>query len=42
MGMLVVYVLGREIFPVIGSGFPRAELYGEEVTTIFLNGLSAT
>jgi len=42
MGMLVVYVLGREVFPAIGSGFPPAELYGQEVATIFLNGLSAT
>jgi TetR/AcrR family transcriptional regulator len=42
MGMLVVYVIGREVFPAIGSGFPKAELYGQEVTAIFLNGLSAT
>src|SRR5579859_333734 len=42
MGMLVVYLLGREVFAVIGAGFPRAELYGQEVTAIFLNGLSST
>jgi AcrR family transcriptional regulator len=41
MGMLVVYLLGREIFPAIGAGFPRADLYAQEVTAIFLNGLSA-
>src|SRR5260370_13488280 len=41
MGMLVVYVLGREVFVAIGSGFPRAELYAQEVTAIFLHGLSA-
>ncbi|MDQ6671643.1 MAG: TetR/AcrR family transcriptional regulator [Chloroflexota bacterium] len=41
MGMLVVYVLGHEVFTVIGDGFPSAERYGQEVTAIFLNGLSA-
>jgi TetR/AcrR family transcriptional regulator len=41
MGMLVVYVIGREVFPAIGAGFPKAELYGQEVTAIFLNGLRA-
>lgn len=40
MGMLVVYVIGREVFVAIGAGFPRAELYGQEITGIFLNGLS--
>jgi AcrR family transcriptional regulator len=40
MGMLVVYVLGREVFPVIGAGFPSADIYANEVTAIFLNGLS--
>jgi TetR/AcrR family transcriptional regulator len=40
MGMLVVYVLGREVFPVIGAGFPSAESYAAEVTAIFLNGLA--
>src|SRR6266852_7260317 len=40
MGMLVVYVLGREVFPVIGAGFPSAENYATEVTAIFLNGLA--
>jgi AcrR family transcriptional regulator len=40
MGMLVVYVLGREVFPVIGAGFPSAENYATEVTTLFLNGLA--
>ena len=41
MGMLVVYVLGREVFPAIGAGFPQAERYGQAVTAIFLGGLSA-
>jgi TetR/AcrR family transcriptional regulator len=40
MGMLIVYVLGREVFPVIGAGFPNAEIYAQEVTAIFLNGLA--
>ena len=40
--MLVVYVLGREVFPAIGAGFPPAETYSQEVTAIFLTGLSAT
>jgi len=40
MGMLVVYVLGREVFPVIGAGFPSADRYATEVTSIFLNGLA--
>ena len=40
MGMLVVYVLGREVFPVIGAGFPSADRYATEVTAIFLNGLA--
>src|SRR6266851_8155599 len=40
MGMLVVYVLGREVFPAIGAGFPSAENYASEVTRIFLRGLA--
>jgi len=40
MGMLVVYVLGREVFPAIGAGFPSAENYASEVTRIFLKGLA--
>jgi TetR/AcrR family transcriptional regulator len=40
MGMLIVYALGREIFPTIGSGFPPAEVYGKELVAIFLNGLA--
>jgi TetR/AcrR family transcriptional regulator len=40
MGMLVVYVLGREVFIAIGAGFPKADVYGQEVTAIFLHGLS--
>ena len=42
MGMLIVFVLGREIFPGVGAGFPSAEAYGEQVTGIFLSGLAAS
>jgi TetR/AcrR family transcriptional regulator len=42
MGMLVVYVLGREVFVVIGAGFPSGEAYAQEVVAIFLNGLAET
>ena len=41
MGMLVVYVLGREVFPAIGAGFPSTETYATEVTNIFLRGLAS-
>ena len=42
MGMLLVYALGRELFPShVGAGFPDAEAYARQVTEIFLNGLSA-
>ena len=41
MGMLLVYALGRQIFPGVAAGFPGAEAYGEQVTRIFLNGLAA-
>src|SRR5207248_809795 len=41
MGMLLVYALGRQIFPGVAAGFPSAEAYGEQVTRIFLNGLAA-
>jgi TetR/AcrR family transcriptional regulator len=40
MGMLIVYALGREIFPAIGTGFPPADVYGKEMVAIFLHGLA--
>src|SRR5438105_388368 len=40
MGMLVVYVLGRDVFTPIGAGFPAPDIYAQEVTAIFLNGLA--
>jgi TetR/AcrR family transcriptional regulator len=42
MGMLLVYALGREIFPGVAAGFPASDAYGEQVTAIFLRGLAAT
>jgi TetR/AcrR family transcriptional regulator len=42
MGMLVVYAIGREVFPVIGAGFPPADEYASEVTRIFLGGLAVS
>ncbi|HEY0582865.1 MAG TPA: TetR/AcrR family transcriptional regulator [Chloroflexota bacterium] len=39
MGMLIVYLLGHELFPVIGKGFPPADDYAPTVVAIFLNGL---
>jgi TetR/AcrR family transcriptional regulator, mexJK operon transcriptional repressor len=39
MGMLVVYILGREVVVVVGEGFPPADAYGALVTSIFLEGL---
>jgi TetR/AcrR family transcriptional regulator len=41
MGMLIVYVLGREVFVVVGAGFPSGEVYTQEVIAIFLDGLRA-
>ena len=41
MGMLLVYALGREIFPGVAAGFPAPDVYGQQVTAIFLNGLAA-
>ena len=40
MGMLLVYALGREMFPGVAAGFPTAEAYGKQVTAIFLHGLA--
>jgi TetR/AcrR family transcriptional regulator len=39
MGMLLVFAIGRELFPSVGAGFPAANAYGKEVTRIFLEGL---
>ncbi len=41
MGMLVVYALGREVFPVLGAGFPAGETYARDVVALFLDGLRA-
>jgi AcrR family transcriptional regulator len=42
MGMLIVYILGREVFVDIGAGFPSPDSYAREVTSIFLNGLATS
>jgi TetR/AcrR family transcriptional regulator len=42
MGMLIVYALGRQIFPGVAAGFPGAEAYAELITAVFLNGLAAS
>jgi TetR/AcrR family transcriptional regulator len=42
MGMLIVYAIGRQVFPGVAAGFPSADAYGHQVTEIFLNGLAAT
>jgi AcrR family transcriptional regulator len=41
MGMLIVYAIGREVFPGVAAGFPEPDRYGELVTDIFLRGLSS-
>jgi TetR/AcrR family transcriptional regulator len=41
VGMLIVYALGREIFPAIGAGFPPGADYARAVTDIFLKGLGS-
>ncbi|HEX8968066.1 MAG TPA: TetR/AcrR family transcriptional regulator [Chloroflexota bacterium] len=41
MGMLLIYALGREIFPAVAAGFTSADAYGQQVTAIFLSGLAA-
>jgi AcrR family transcriptional regulator len=41
MGMLLVYALGRQVFPQVGAGFPPANEYGRQVVDIFLSGLRA-
>ena len=42
MGMLIVYGIGRQIFPDVAAGFPPADVYGQQVVAIFLNGLRPT
>jgi TetR/AcrR family transcriptional regulator len=42
MGMMLVYALGREIFPGVAAGFASPDAYGQEVVAIFLGGLRAS
>jgi AcrR family transcriptional regulator len=39
IGTLVIYILGREIFPPLRADLPEKEQYIREVTTIFIRGL---
>ncbi|MGH9167860.1 MAG: TetR/AcrR family transcriptional regulator [Acidimicrobiia bacterium] len=39
MGMVVVYVLARELFPPLAAGFPERDRYVEDLVGIFLDGL---
>ncbi len=39
MGTLVIYMMGREIFPPLRAGLPDPERYVQEVAAIFLDGL---
>ncbi|MEW6141888.1 MAG: TetR/AcrR family transcriptional regulator [Chloroflexota bacterium] len=39
MGMLLIYIMGREIFPLMGAGFPEPDLYAKQLVNIFLEGL---
>jgi AcrR family transcriptional regulator len=41
MGMLIVYGIGRHVFPGVAAAFPPADTYGREVVAIFLDGLGA-
>ncbi len=40
MGMLIVYLLGRELVPPLVAGLPEPEQYAQEVVAIFLKGVS--
>jgi hypothetical protein len=39
MGMLIVYILGRELVPPLGAGLPEPEQYAQDVVDIFIKGL---
>jgi hypothetical protein len=41
MGMVIVYVLGRELLPPLGEGLPEPEQYAQDAVDIFLKGLRA-
>jgi hypothetical protein len=41
MGMVIIYVLGRELVPPLGEGLPEPEQYAQDVVDIFLKGLRA-
>jgi len=39
VGMLITYVLGRDIFPGLGPALPSAAQYIQDIVALFLNGL---
>ena len=39
MGTLVIYIIGRELFPLLGAGFPEPDLYARQLVETFLEGL---
>jgi AcrR family transcriptional regulator len=39
IGMLLIYMLAREVMPPLGDGLPDADDYLEEIVRIFLGGL---
>jgi AcrR family transcriptional regulator len=41
MGMLLAYLLSRELFPPLAVGLPEINHYREEIVKIFLDGLRA-
>jgi hypothetical protein len=39
MGMLMIYVVSREMIPPLGKDIPESDAYLQEVVTLFLQGL---
>jgi hypothetical protein len=39
MGMLLMYMMSRAIFPPLKENLPPVDDYTEEIVAIFLNGL---
>lgn len=40
IGMLLVYIIGKEVIPPLGVGLPDMNAYADEVVSIFLQGLT--
>jgi len=41
VGMILVNVMGRHVFPGLGDFIPEREIYAKQITAIFLDGLRA-